>query len=103
MLEKHFASQVEDLLRLTGWRFQHQRPAQYVSGRYATHFTGDSGFPDYVFVRGERLIFAELKTDNGRTTQAQNQWITDLQNARSIEVYLWRPNDLPMIGRILKR
>lgn len=103
MLEKHFASQLEDLLRLTGWRFQHQRPAQYIDGRYATHFTGDQGFPDYVAVRGDRLIFTELKTDTGRATTAQLTWLSDLQSARTIEVYLWRPSDLNQIGKILAR
>jgi hypothetical protein len=43
--------------------------------------------------RAGRLIFAELKTQKGKTTPEQDLWITALQ-ASNAEVYVWRPRDL---------
>lgn len=58
-----------------------------------------SGFPDRVLVR-ERVIFAELKTETGKPTDSQQQWLTGLA-AAGAEVYLWRPSDLEEIGKVL--
>ena len=58
-----------------------------------------AGFPDLVLVRGERLIFAELKMPKGRVIDLQREWLNDLRVvARSIqtgnvEVHVWRPAD----------
>ena len=57
------------------------------------------GYPDRTLVR-ERIIFAELKTDSGRPTAEQRDWLDRLARAGG-EVYLWRPRDLPDIGRLL--
>jgi len=55
------------------------------------------GFPDLVMVRRGRLIFAELKSERGKTTHAQDTWQLALEAVRedapNIEVYLWRPAD----------
>jgi len=61
------------------------------------------GFPDLVLtnLRQGRLIFAELKTDTGRTTPHQDAWLTALRAAHC-EVYVWRPIDLPDIPAILR-
>ena len=62
-----------------------------------------SGFPDYVLVR-ERVVFAELKTEKGKPTPFQTEWLDGLRSAGA-EVYLWRPSDLTSgeIGRVLSR
>lgn len=51
-----------------------------------------SGFPDLVLSRLNRLIFAELKTYEGRPSFEQIEWIGTL-NLAGAEVYLWRPQD----------
>ena len=63
--------------------------------------------PDLCLVRGRRLIFAELKTEKGRLTPAQEAWLEAFKALRStapIEVYVWRPADWfgGTIDRILK-
>lgn len=58
-----------------------------------------SGFPDRVLVR-DRVIFAELKKEGGKPTDAQRTWLTGLAKAGA-EVYLWRPSDLEEAGAVL--
>jgi hypothetical protein len=58
-----------------------------------------SGFPDRVLVR-DRIIFAELKRQQGKPTETQREWLDGLAGAGA-EVYLWRPSDLDEIATIL--
>lgn len=63
---------------------------------WLTYHTHDSrrsprGFPDLVMVRGERLIFAELKRQNGKYRPGQREWLAALD--RVAESYTWRPID----------
>lgn len=47
------------------------------------------GFPDLTMVRGDRLVFAELKSYAGRLKGAQKEWLDRLAGTPA-EVYLWR-------------
>lgn len=99
--EKQWQRQVIEYARLRGWRLYHHRPALNQSGRWSTALTGDAGLPDLILVRGGRLVFAELKTDSGRVSQEQEQWLAAL-TACSCEVYLWRPRDWQEVVEVLK-
>jgi hypothetical protein len=46
------------------------------------------------------VIFAELKTEKGKTTMAQDYWRSSLE--RHAEYYLWRPSDLDFISQRLR-
>lgn len=59
------------------------------------------GYPDLTMVRPPRLIYAELKSDTGTTTDAQRAWLDDLSRIPGIEVYLWRPRDVEEVVHIL--
>jgi len=72
----------------------------------------DPGFPDLVLVRGDRLIFAELKTDRGRLSADQVVWLDDLDGVSTgrrrrrtgypvPEVYVWQPADRELIRAVL--
>ena len=58
------------------------------------------GFPDLVLVRNDRTVFAELKTDKGKLSVAQDGWL-NLLRGTSNEVYLWRPSDMDDVLGIL--
>lgn len=51
----------------------------------------EPGFPDLTLVN-KTLVFAELKTDKGRLSPAQQLWIERLRGAGA-EVHVWRPRD----------
>lgn len=61
---------------------------------YHTHRSdgSDPGFPDLVLLKGSRIIYAELKTQGGRVSPAQRDWLEGLQ-AAGHEVHVWRPSD----------
>jgi len=99
LTEREFSLQVEGLFKLFGWRYAHFRPAQTNKG-WRTPMTGTKGFPDYVAVRvrdGKRqIIFAELKSEKGKISTEQDDWLTELGG------YLWRPSMLEEISEKLR-
>ncbi len=86
--EKMFLQQVIDLAHLTGWLCYH------------THDSRRScpGFPDLALCHPGRHLYllAELKSERGRLSPAQQSWIDALREA-SIEVHVWRPADFDVI------
>ena len=98
--EKEFSEQVEDLLNLRGWRWCHFRPARTQSG-WRTALSGTIGFPDYIAAKDGALIFFELKSEKGKVTPAQREWLEDLK-ACSQRIYLWRPSDWDEIMEVAK-
>jgi hypothetical protein len=91
LTEKEFQEQVVELARLSGWRVYHT----WLAVRSA------SGFPDLVLARPGRLVFAELKSNRGKLTLAQEEWLQALRETGAAEVYLWRPDDWDEIVQIL--
>ena len=69
---------------------------------YHTHNSkrSDPGFPDCVIgvtwwakAPEPRMIAAELKTEKGKLTAAQIEWLTFFYHA-DVETYVWRPSHL---------
>lgn len=93
MSESQFQSAVIELAKLNGYRLI-----------YHTHDSRRSvaGFPDLVLVseHRQRALFRELKTDKGRLSPEQFDWITSMQLAK-LNAGVWRPADLTN-GHILK-
>lgn len=109
MTEAQFQQQVIDLARLYGWLVAHFRPAR-VGDSWRTPVQADgAGFPDLVLVRGDRLIFAELKGERGALSTSQHVWIDRLREVaaaveahtgplrHTIEVHVWRPSDFDLV------
>jgi hypothetical protein len=71
---------------------------------YHTHRSDRSpaGFPDLVLVRGDRIVWSELKTDErtSKPSVEQIRWL-DALRVVSHEVYLWRPQHYLDVWRIL--
>lgn len=102
MLEKDFAKQVEGVFNLFGWTWKHDLPAVRQSGQWATALKGSKGFPDYIAVRRDRVVCAEIKNETGRLSTDQKHWLKLLTDTGKVEVYLWRPTDLEQIIETLR-
>ncbi len=84
-----------------GWRWTHFRPAKTDKG-WRTPLSGSPGFPDVVFTRDGRLVFAELKSQKARKPAVDQQaWLDDLARVPGVTVCLWRPAMWPDIEKVL--
>ena len=98
--EKAFQQQLNEMATLLGYLCFHTYDSRRSIG---------GGFPDLVLVRPatskhtSRVIFAELKTQKGRVSKAQQEWLQALSTREGIEVYIWRPADIDTIIEILQR
>lgn len=104
--ERDWQNQVIQLAKLYKWKVHAERPARTKHG-WKTPIQGDVGFPDLVLVRGDRLIFAELKTQKGQLSQEQENWYIALSSVayereEHIQVEVWRPKDFEEVQKILK-
>ena len=90
--EKQFESQIKDLAKIYGWKLYHPFLSKW----------SERGYPDITLLRDRRLIFAELKSEKGKLTQAQAQWLWLLRKVPGIEVRIWRPRMLEKIARMLR-
>lgn len=110
--EAELQQAVIDTARTFGWRCAHFRPARTKHGWQTPVAADGKGFPDLVLVNRQtgRLIFAELKSDRGKTTPEQDDWLRDLQAVAAqigetaypghgplhpLEVHVWTPADWP--------
>jgi VRR-NUC domain len=109
----------DGLATMLGWVHVHFRRAQTKQG-WRVPGSGQliKGWPDLILVRGRdrRLIFAELKADDGKLTDDQRFVLGTLQQLEAaqvptdaaavvlprIEVAVWRPRDLERIAEILR-
>jgi hypothetical protein len=91
MNEKDVMRHVIDAAKGFGWE------------RYHTHRSDFSpaGWPDEVLVRGARMVIAELKGRGKKPSPNQAKWLELLRHVEVVEVYLWTPDDLDDIDRIL--
>lgn len=81
--ERQLSDGVASLADLFGWM------------RYHTHDSRHSapGFPDWILIRPPRLIVTELKSQNGKVTEAQQLWLHAWAQVQGAEVFVWRPAD----------
>jgi hypothetical protein len=93
MTEAALQAAVMDLAALLGWRCVHFRPAQLPSGKWATHMSGQKGWPDCSLARRGVLVTAELKRDGENPTQDQRAWLDVLGTVPGVHACVWRPAD----------
>lgn len=101
--EAQFQAAVTSLANLRGWAWMHIRPGMNERGRYRTPVSGPlgPGWPDLVMVKGERILFVELKAERGKVTGLQEEVLGILGQAQYVEVYVWRPSDWDLILEVL--
>lgn len=63
----------------------------------------EAGLPDLILVRPPRIIFAELKKQNGRVSAEQRGVLAMLDDCPGVESYVWRPSDEPVLDAVLRR
>ena len=91
--EKEFTARVRYEAQLAGWELIYHTWNSMHSAK---------GFPDLVMVKGERLIFAELKMRKGKVSLHQKEWLEGLGRVPGVEVYTWwYPDDIDTILDIL--
>lgn len=95
MPEEELLVAVETEATLGGWRWHHIRRADLAQQQ------GDPGWPDFLALRGDRIVVAELKAALGRVESAQATWL-DAWAAAGAEVFVWRPADLDTIRKVLR-
>jgi hypothetical protein len=81
--EKHWQDDVLEIANLFGWASYHTFDSR----------RSNPGFPDLILARPPLVIAAELKTDHGRISLAQRQWLATLEQCDRIKTRLWRPAD----------
>jgi len=93
--EKQFQSAVVQLAKANGFMVYHTHDSR----------KSEPGFPDLVLCRNGRIIFAELKSESGKLTDAQIKWRDMLSTAcgKNVQVATWWPKDWPEIELILSR
>ena len=94
MKEKELLATVTRQARDKGWLVFHD----YSSLR------NTKGFPDLVLVRPPKILFIELKVENGRLSAAQFEWLSQIGKCDQIDTAVWRPSHLTdhTITRILE-
>jgi hypothetical protein len=92
--ESSFVAHVRARARHLGW---------LVYGVPDSRHAHASGFPDLVLVHRERRLvaFVECKSDIGRYTAEQAEWIDALVDVGAV-VDIWRPKDHERINRYLE-
>lgn len=109
--EAAFQAAVVQLARLSRWRVAHFRKVRTVDHagrpRWQTPVAADgAGFPDLVLARAGRLIFAELKAEDGSLDPEQRVWRERLEeiaiaSAGLVSYRVWRPSDWTAIEEAL--
>ena len=91
--EADLREQIRTLAKLYGWEMYFTYNSRH----------SPSGFPDLVLVHPQRkrLIFAELKSEQGRVTPAQQEWLTALTMCGQM-AEVWRPSDINWITWLLQ-
>jgi hypothetical protein len=90
LTEKEWQAQVVSLAKQMSWKIYHP----YRSDR------SEPGWPDLCLVR-DRFLAIELKTEKGKLSDAQKDWIRALLNAQ-VEVYVCRPRHLEQLAEVLQ-
>lgn len=96
MLERDWQTDVLKLAALYGWQAMHVRTTRGKGGRHTTS-TSVVGWPDLTLWRDDRLIFAELKSDTGKTTPEQEAVLASLRLIPCAHVAVWRPADIDAV------
>ena len=92
MTEAELLAEVTKRCDQLGLRYHHCRDSR--------HCEGDPGFPDLVIFGCRKLLFRELKSEDGRSSRAQLSFL-DVLRMNRLNIGIWRPEDWDS-GRITR-
>ena len=98
--ESDWQKTVERIARFNGWMVYHAPDNKPDSRGRVQNIT--AGFPDLVLVKNGTLIFAELKSETGKTSVEQNNWLTAI-SACKVLTFVWRPSNIDEVRSFLER
>lgn len=90
LTEKQWQAMVVKYAHDQGWWVRHDHDSR----------RSEPGWPDLVFIRPPRIIFAELKAEDGKLRREQPH-VMGLLRACELPVFLWRPSCWPEVQREL--
>jgi hypothetical protein len=106
MTEDELLSAITEAATFLGWRWMHVRRSDLAI------IQGHVGFPDVVLAKSGRILFLELKRQDGQTTPAQDEWIAALTGSQDraltgadgyVDALVVRPDQLDAILQELAR
>ena len=83
MTEAEWQAQIVTYARLQDWLVFHASDSR----------RSDPGLPDLILVRGETVMFLEVKTVQGRMREEQKTWMGRLKTANRVLAAVVRPSD----------
>jgi hypothetical protein len=105
--EKQWQGFVVDYARVMGWKaYHHSDSRKAVKRGGELIMVGDAdakGLLDWMMVRPPRVLFVELKREDGKMTPEQTECFAKLSRCPGVEVYLWKPSDRTEVQRVLGR
>lgn len=81
------------------WKVNHVFRSKLADGSWRT--TCSVGWPDLTMVRGDRIVFAELKDRRGKVDPTQDEWLDTLAEVPCAEVFTWRPAHWEQVVKVL--
>jgi hypothetical protein len=107
--ETEFRATVIEAAERLGWKVWSINDSVYralivANRKLGIHFRPPAaGFPDLVMVRGDRLVFAELKSNTGTVRPEHKVWLDALAELRyPVEVHIWRPREFDCVLEVLE-
>ncbi len=83
MPEKELQANVIKWAKLHGWKVYHTHDSR----------RSEPGFPDLLMIRNDQALAIELKSQKGKLTEAQIDWLTAFASIAGFQAMILRPSD----------
>ena len=85
-----------------GWKYNHFSDSRKdVGGGKMVGDPDAEGFPDLILIKDEQLLAWELKSEKGKLTDAQNDWLFAFENVQKVRSDVVRPRDQDYVLKTL--
>lgn len=91
MTEAELQRNIIDAAQKLGWHIHAERPGR-TADSWRTPIQGDPGFPDLILIKGRRILAWELKSEKGKLTLEQEEWLRYFCRA-GCRIGIIRPHD----------